>query len=401
MFFCLSITTIVLWNFADEVDFENDLNKINYFPEHLQKAPDIIVGQSDRESFFVLSADESLSVAVAKSASLQSALSDTSTHSTVLTDVVLTPSQIAGSVEAWNRHIPELADKLKSQLTSVGEELGFQSQFLQVYNDIFRTYDIADEHFYRDFLLNDPIYSEFVFMGDNGYNVVSTVNLPKANRAEFTENVNKLEGLETVARSSLALDLVNTVSDDLNFMLILTSLLVFVVLLLTYGRLELALVTFLPMAVSWVWILGICGLFHIKFNMINVVVTTFIFGLGDDYSIFVSDGILSRYKYGIDKLKSYRSSIILSAITTIIGTGVLIFSQHPALYSIAVLSVTGMICVVIASLTLQLLLYDVLIDSRKKRGFSPLELRDFLRATRGLDVFLPSAFNSAVIRGLP
>ena len=81
--------------------------------------------------------------------------------------------------------------------------------------------------------------------------------------------------------------------------------------------------------------------------------------------------------------------------------GVLIFSQHPALYSIAVLSVTGMICVVIASLTLQLLLYDVLIDSRKKRGFSPLELRDFLRATRGLDVFLPSAFNSAVIRGLP
>ena len=133
----------------------------------------------------------------------------------------------------------------------------------------------------------------------------------------------------------------------------------------------------------------------------GILFLAFIFGLGDDYSIFVSDGILSRYKYGIDKLKSYRSSIILSAITTIIGTGVLIFSQHPALYSIAVLSVTGMICVVIASLTLQLLLYDVLIDSRKKRGFSPLELRDFLRATRGLDVFLPSAFNSAVIRGLP
>ena len=380
--------TIFLWNFADEVQFENDLNKINYFPVHLQKAQDIISGKSDRESLFVLSADENLSEAVAKSAGLRQTLSDTSIHSTVLTDVIQTPSQIAESVETWNRRISELGDKLKTQLPETGIELGFQSQFLQVYDDIFRTYEVADEQFYQNFLLNDPIYSEFVFRGDDGYNVVSTINLPKTDRADFTEKVSQIVGLETVARSSLAQDLVKTVSEDLNFILILSSLLVFVVLLLTYGRIELAVVTFLPMVVSWIWILGICGLFEIKFNMINVVVTTFIFGLGDDYSIFVSDGILSRYKYGIDKVKSYRSSIILSAITTIIGTGVLIFSKHPALHSIAVLSVTGMICVVVASLTLQPLLYDMLIDSRRKRGFSPLELRDFFRAALAFGWFL-------------
>lgn len=406
LFFSLMGATIFLWNFADEVEFENDLNKINYFPEHLQRAQDIIVGDSNRESLFVLSADEELGKAIERTASLrgtnQSVLSeeiasgknprndgqDTSIRYTVLTDVVLTPTQVTASVETWNRYISELDEEIEFNLSEKGAELGFQPQFFDVYQDVFRTFEHADEQFYRDFLLNDPIYSEFVFLGDDGYNVVSTVNLPKAERTAFTNEVNQLEGLETVARSSLAHDLVNTVSDDLNFMLILTSLLVFVVLLLTYGRLELALVTFLPMAVSWVWILGICGLFHIKFNMINVVVTTFIFGLGDDYSIFVSDGILSRYKYGIDKLKSYRSSIILSAITTIIGTGVLIFSQHPALHSIAVLSVTGMVCVVIASLTLQPLLYDILIDSRKKRGFSPLELRDLLRAAVAFGWFL-------------
>jgi 1-acyl-sn-glycerol-3-phosphate acyltransferase len=379
-FISLLGVTIFLWNFADEVQFENDLNKINYFPEHLQKAQDIIVGNSDRESLFVLSADEKLSMAVSKSAGLTQTLDDTSIKSTILTDIVPTPTQINARVEAWNKQIVNLKQSIQTKLSIAGAELGFQSQFLQVYDTIFREYQTTDELFYESFLLNDPIYSEFVFKGDDGYNVVSTVNLPKTHRAEFTERVKGIDGLETVARSSLAQDLVNTVSEDLNFILILSSLLVFMVLLLTYGRLELAIVTFLPMAVSWVWILGICGLFDIKFNMINVVVTTFIFGLGDDYSIFISDGILSRYKYGIDKTKTYRNSIILSAITTIIGTGVLIFSEHPALHSIAVLSVTGMICVVIASLTLQPLLYDVLIDSRKKRGFSPLELRDFLRA---------------------
>jgi 1-acyl-sn-glycerol-3-phosphate acyltransferase len=388
LFFSLIGTTVFFWNYTDEVEFERDLNKINYFPEHLQKAQDIIVGDSDRESLFVLSADESLETAVAKSAGLQSALSDTSIRSTVLIDVILTPTQIAASVEAWNRHISELAEEIELNLSIKGADLGFQPQFLDVYRDVFRTYEVADEQFYQEFLLNDPIYSEFVFVGDDGYNVVSTVDLPKADRAGFSEKVSQLDGLETVARSSLANDLVNTVSEDLNFMLLLSSGLVFVVLLLTYGRLELAIVTFMPMAVSWVWILGICGLFDIKFNMINVVVTTFIFGLGDDYSIFVSDGILSRYKYGIDKLRSYRSSIILSAITTIIGTGVLIVSEHPALHSIAVLSVTGMACVLVASLTLQPLLYDILIESRKKRGFSPLELRDLLRAALAFGWFL-------------
>jgi len=388
MFLSLIAATIFLWNHAGNVEFEDDLNKINYFPEHLQHAQDVIVGNSDRESLFVLSADEKLSEAVAKSAGLQEALTDSSIHSTVLTDVVQSPAQIAESVTAWNGYIAELDEEIELNLSVKGTELGFQPQFFNAYQYVFKHFEVADEQFYQDFLLNDPIYSEFVFLGDDGYNVVSTVNLPKANREDFTSKVNQIPGLESVARSSLAHDLVSTVSDDLNFILILSSLLVFVVLLLTYGRLELAIVTFLPMAVSWVWILGICGLFDIKFNMINVVVTTFIFGLGDDYSIFISDGILSRYKYGIDKVKSFRSSIILSAITTIIGTGVLIFAKHPALNSIALLSVTGMVCVLIASLTLQPLLYDILIDSRRKRGFSPLELRDLLRAALAFGWFL-------------
>jgi 1-acyl-sn-glycerol-3-phosphate acyltransferase len=433
LFFGLFAATIFLWNHAGNVEFEDDLNKINYFPEHLQHAQDVIVGDSDRESLFVLSADSSLAKAVEKSASLRSVEmttpslrdtpplqegsstsiqpdqkpqinaptpplkrgggrrpegSDTSINSTVLTDVVQTPAQIAESVTAWNAYMAELDEEIEINLSEKGAELGFQPQFFNAYQDVFKHFEVAGEQFYQDFLLNDPIYGEFVFLGNDGYNVVSTVNLPKANREDFTSKVNQIQGLETVARSSLAHDLVNTVSDDLNFILILSSLLVFIVLLLTYGRLELAIVTFLPMAVSWVWILGICGLFDIKFNMINVVVTTFIFGLGDDYSIFISDGILSRYKYGIDKVKSFRSSIILSAITTIIGTGVLIFAKHPALYSIAVLSVTGMVCVLVASLTLQPLLYDILIDSRRKRGFSPLELRDLLRAALAFGWFL-------------
>ena len=121
----------------------------------------------------------------------------------------------------------------------------------------------------------------------------------------------------------------------------MTSILVFSVLLLTYGRIELTLVSFIPMFISWVWILGIMGIAGIQFNIINIIISALIFGLGDDYSLFIMDGLLQEYKTGKKNLSSYKSSIFLSAITTIAGLGVLIFARHPALRSIAVISIIG------------------------------------------------------------
>jgi uncharacterized protein len=393
-FLAIVAATIFFYQYAGDVQFEDDLNRINYFPAEMQRAQDIIVGSSDRESIFVLSSGETLSEAVA-GMDLGSAMASEA-RITSLTDIILTPAELQASIAAWNRHVGRDAvnrvsttgglgngDAINrvSTIRTIGEKQGFRPSFFDAYEDLFRPIELDAEAFYRDFILNDGLFRELVFAGDDGYTVVSTVNLPKAEKAAFKDLVDQnAPQLEVVARSSLALDLVNTVSEDLNFMLLLSGGLVFIILLLTYGRIELTIITFLPMVVSWVWILGICGLTGIKFNMVNVLITTFVFGLGDDYSIFISDGILSRYKYGLDKLKSFRGSIILSAATTIIGTGVLIFSKHPALNSIAVLSVTGMVCVVVAALTLQPLLYEVMVESRKKRGFSPLELRDLLRA---------------------
>src|SRR6187397_642132 len=129
----------------------------------------------------------------------------------------------------------------------------------------------------------------------------------------------------------------------------MTSILVFFVLLLMYGRIELTLVSFIPMFISWVWILGIMALAGIQFNIINIIVSALIFGLGDDYSLFIMDGLLQEYKTGRKNLSSFKSSIFLSAITTIAGLGVLIFAKHPALRSFAGISIIGILCVVIMS----------------------------------------------------
>jgi predicted RND superfamily exporter protein len=101
------------------------------------------------------------------------------------------------------------------------------------------------------------------------------------------------------------------------------------------------------MAISWVWILGIMQLIGLQFNIVNIILATFIFGQGDDYTIFVIEGLIYEHKTGKRMLPQYRRSIILSAIIMLLGIGVLIIARHPAMHSLGAVTLIGMIVVVI------------------------------------------------------
>jgi 1-acyl-sn-glycerol-3-phosphate acyltransferase len=167
----------------------------------------------------------------------------------------------------------------------------------------------------------------------------------------------------------------------------MTSSLVFIVLLITYGRIELALVSFIPMFVTWIWILGLMSLFDIRFNIVNIIISALIFGLGDDYSLFIMDGLLQEYKTGRKNLASYKSSIILSAITIVAGLGVLIFAKHPALNSIAIISIIGILCVVLISFVMIPFLFRLLIVNRTQKKKFPWTLWSFLKSAFAFSYF--------------
>ena len=181
---------------------------------------------------------------------------------------------------------------------------------------------------------------------------------------------------------------VQIINDDFTRIALMTSLLVFFVLLIMYGRIELTLVSFIPMFISWIWILGIMGMAGIQFNIINIIISALIFGLGDDYSLFIMDGLLQEYKTGKKNISSFKSSILLSAITTIAGLGVLIFAKHPALRSIAVISIVGIVCVVIMSQILIPFFFNVLIKNRVKRKLFPWTLTSFLKSAFAFSLFI-------------
>lgn len=171
--------------------------------------------------------------------------------------------------------------------------------------------------------------------------------------------VDKVEEVEN--RMDFAFDMkgmndrvLSALTSDFNYIGFVCSLIVFVFLWISFGKFELAILAFIPMAIGWLWILGLMAALDVQFNIVNVILATFIFGQGDDYTIFVVEGLVNDYRESVNKgkeihtrLLSYGRSILLSSLIMLIGMGAMVISEHPALLSLAHVTLIGMGVVVL------------------------------------------------------
>lgn len=185
-----------------------------------------------------------------------------------------------------------------------------------------------------------------------------------------------------------------SINDDFYLILFISSFLIFFVLWLSYGRLELALLSFLPMAVGWLIITGIMGILGVQFNIVNIILSTFIFGMGDDFSIFILEGLLHKYKTGRELLNSHKTAIFFSSFTMIVGIGALIFAKHPALHSIALITILGMIAVVLISYVAEPLIFNAFVTRPTSQRRPPYT---FGMIVRNLAFYVPTVLGCFII----
>ncbi|MCL1821311.1 MAG: 1-acyl-sn-glycerol-3-phosphate acyltransferase [Prolixibacteraceae bacterium] len=209
---------------------------------------------------------------------------------------------------------------------------------------------------------------------------IAQLTLPAKNKTSIYPLLMNEENVTIVDRAYFIGRMAKDVSNNFYMILTLSSFLIFFVLLISYGRIELALMAFAPMFLSWIIILAGMAVLGIEFNIVNIILSTFIFGIGDDFSIFVMDGLLSEYKNGKKILAAHKTAIFFSAVTIIIGMGALIFARHPAIKSISAISLLGIISVVCIAYILQPLLFGLFISSPAKKGGMPVSLMDIIRS---------------------
>lgn len=157
-------------------------------------------------------------------------------------------------------------------------------------------------------------------------------------------------------------DMVEIVHDDFNTTQWLSSLFVLLVLIFAFRNIVTALLAFLPMFLSWYVLQGIMALLGLQFNLINIVISTFIFGIGVDYSIFVMEGLLQEARTGKrDTLDYHKVAIVFSALVLVIVVASLVFARHPAIRSIGIITLIGMAVAILLTYSFEPFLFRLLL----------------------------------------
>lgn len=382
----LLITVISLFT-SQKVGFNNDMMSLNYEPQHLKQSEEKLMQlfDSDEKTVLFVSVGKDMNQATETYAMTNQKLSALKDQGLIkdyasASQFLISPQEQQLRLKRWKDYWKdEKQQQIREQLETAAAEYRFRpgsfDPFYQWLNQPFGEYHYtAQEDDISGKLLN-----EWQTSADSITMLISQIRISDQNKETVYQNFSKAQDVVIFDRSYFANKWVSAINDDFYLILYISSFLIFFALWFSYGRIELTLMSFLPMLVSWVIILGLMGILGIEFNIINIILSTFIFGIGDDFSIFIMDGLQNKYRTGQKVLNSHKTAIFFSAFTTVVGMGALVFAKHPALQSISLISILGMIAVVLVAYTIQPLIFRFFIAGPASKGLPPYTLIGLIR----------------------
>lgn len=387
------MATLISALFAGRVGFESNMMKLNYNPPELESAEERLAMFSSanrgESNVFFIAADEAGAAAEGYSVmcSLLDSLRSESQISSFssIAKFVVSDSLYHARADRWRAFwLKHNVESLRTTIDSEAQRRGFESGSFESFTSLLdRDHNLSS---YREGLVS--ALPDWVTKGKHGLSYIAQARLLESAKSDVYSIISHDERLIAADRAFFASQMAEDVKHNFSIVLYLSGLLVFFAMLICYGRLEITLMAFAPMAVSWVIILGVMAIFGIEFNIVTIILSTFIFGIGDDFSIFMMDGLLGEYRDKRQLLAQHKTAIFFSAFTVIVGMGALIFAKHPAMNSLGVISLLGILIVVLVSYTLQPAIFKFFISKPTRKGGFPYTLSSLLNTIYAFGLFV-------------
>lgn len=385
----LCVITVVCLFFMNDVHFDSDMTHLNYSgDDKLQHARNLVEQLYDKggHKATLVVTGSSVEELTDNSKNLIDFVDSLKNRGLILSSTSISPQYIVPIAEQkarlarWNSFWSDAKRK------SVCESISKSADAAGFAPGCFAGFDSVLMHNYEvglpsvSYIDKSPVFGTWFSQSDSLLMFANFIVVPEANRDSILSLFEKIPSVAIADRGYFVRKTAVAVVDDFNLILYISSILVGLALLISYGRFELFVISFLPMCITWAIILGLMGIFGIEFNVVNIIISTFIFGVGDDFSIFIMDGLQTEYRSGRKMLSSHKMAIALSAFTIIVGMGAQIFATHPAVRSIGLISILGMLSVIFTSYTVQPILFKLFISNRFQTGASPLTLLSMMRS---------------------
>ena len=362
----LCIVIVIGFIFSGKVQFDNDLKNIGYESDDFQKSQKLYAEKNDHggvQNYYAVTAsdlNEALDANKVLSATMDSLRrsGDLFTYTPVVSMLFQSEAEQERRIAAWQRYwTPEKVSQAMSAVkaAAVKNELS---------PDIFTPFQAMVEaeyepgNLYESCVVPDGLLCNFIEETDGKFLILNASQMSKEKAGKVSDIIAAKPHAVVVDPLYYTGGLISLIHKDFNMALLISSIFVFVVLLLSFRDLLISLLAFMPMFLSWYVVQGWMAILGLQFNMINIVISTFIFGIGVDYSIFVMKGLIEGQRQEGSKLLEYHKvAIFFSALVLIIVMAAMLFAKHPTIVSIGECALIGMISTILITYTLQPLLF--------------------------------------------
>lgn len=409
---CLVLIVISCFT-SGRVGYNNNLSDLNFVPAVLQQVEqklDTLIHTASK-SIYLVSTGYSFEEVAQKADRLVAGLNEAKEKKEIadftgLHIMPLSEVQQQAKIDVWNRFwdVHDGAE-LITRLQKAGMPYGFtpetHASFYTLLSEEPQPLQWHDFQSQKVFGLSD-----FVAERDGFYTISTLVKLNDTQREAFLQTITVDADVLVVDRQHLNETFLGQLREDFNRLVSYSFFAVLLILWIFFRRVELVLLSAIPIALTGLITAGLMGLFGLEFNIFSAIVCTLVFGHGVDFSIFMTAALQKQYSTGKDEIQTYRTSILLAVLTTVLAIGALVFAKHPALLSIASVSLIGVFAAVIITFVFYPILFHFFITNRAKQGKSPFTIPILLLsllffAYYGIGCLLLSFFGRVLLAVMP
>lgn len=372
--------TVVMYFLSGRTSFDSDMRNINFMTESQKRDLEMLQGGLEQSGYNQIYAiaegcDQEAALEVNDNLLLRlDSLKGSVAFVKGAGNFVPSEKEQAERIARWNDFWADgRAERLANELSDESHRQGFSESAFSPFTDILtKEYSVSSTN---DSPLKESFDGTYILNNDGKYLIVNQVYYKDESSAAAIKESLRSDGTLVFDTGDISNRLVTVLSGSFDYIGAICSLVVFLFLCLSFRRLELGLLSFFPLAVSWFWILGLMSLLDIRFNIVNIILATFIFGQGDDYTIFITEGLVYEYAYGKKRLATYKNSVFHSAVIMFIGIGALVLAKHPAMRSLGEVTVIGMFIVVVMAYYLPPVIFRWLTEKKGVKRDIPLTLK--------------------------
>lgn len=387
----IGITTVVIiisfFTFG-KVSFNNNLSELNFIPDEIKKTEEKLEKRTNltSKSIYLAAYGNSIEEAIQNNSKLFDKLSLEKSENKIINfssigGIVLSKEAQTEKLKLWNTFWTENKKQfVQNALVSNGNAIGFKPTMHQGFYDLLnQKFELLSFDDYKQ--LNALFLDEFVASKNGFYTITSVAKVSDKQRDKFVNSIDSKSNVLAIDRQQMNETFLGKLRDDFNSLVNYSFIAVVLILFVFFRRAELVIVSTIPIVLTGVVTAGVMWFFDIQLNIFSTIVCTLIFGHGVDFSIFMTSALQKEYTTGKNEMPTYRTSIILAALTTILAIGALVFAKHPALKSISSVSLIGVFAALLITFIFYPILFRICFFNRVKKGKSPISLRLLVHST--------------------